>query len=51
MLVEAVFVLGLFFGGLFTGFEQGQANPHAKSLIETVAKPKPVESFGVDAVK
>lgn len=52
LLVKAVVVGAMFFAGVFTGFEQGQDNPKAKSFTETKADPKPAERvYGVDAVK
>jgi hypothetical protein len=52
LLIKAVAVGAMFLAGVFSGFEQGQANPEAKSFTETKAEPKPAERlYGVDAVK
>lgn len=52
MFAAFIVTAAVLLGGANAGFEQGQANPHAKDFFHSVADKKPAEGpFGVDLVK
>lgn len=52
MIYAFIATVGLFFGSANLGFEQGQYNPEAESLLQSKSKPAVEDDrvYGVDVV-